>query len=293
MTNQMDYGAFQWALHDLVDSLRPRLPDGIATGIGEYIDHNELGLAISDLIDVLLLERIALTPGEHGKVRDLLTWFREAGARLAVVVEMDGILDVLDRTDRPGHGRGLPPLRGGHLPHSGRPGATEFPSDWDTAQVHAAAECVGAEPSLLLPNTKTWREGEVRGVRIGILDDADGARRTIVPLPGPGVARTPLTTTPVPQRLASGVEASGAALLGGLRPLVSETESRCLKALLDTGEWDELADAVAARLMHIHGRSLGNIAARAREMLLAFDLPVEGCAFLNDRDAVLARLEAT
>lgn len=291
MTDEMDHGALRWALHDVVDGLQPRLPGGDSAAISEYVDHNELGLAIGSLIDVLLLERVAVTPDEHERLRDLLTWFREAGSRTSVVLDMDAILGALDRTDRTGSHRGLPPLRGGHLRGSGRPGATEFPAGWNAERIGTAADGV-AGPPVILANGKVWNDGEVHGVRVGVLVGGDGARRSVVPLPGQGVARTPLTTRSLPQRLALGVQQSGAAVIRGLPSLIDRQEVRSLKALLDTGEWDELADAIAARLAVLRGGAPSSVLSRARVMLLAFDLPVEGCAFLNDRDAVLARWEA-
>ena len=285
----MDRDALPWALHHVVDDVAERMPAADVETIREYIDHDEYGLAMSDLVSVFMGARVQLTAQEHHEVRDLLAHFRDGGSRFRHLTLGDAVADALDRVDRPLRSRGLPPLRGGHLPHSGRPGATEFPEGWTEHRTVTAVPELG--PAVVLPNGRTWRDGEVGGIRVGALLDAAGGLRAVVPLPGPGVRRTPVPDTSVPWVLATSARSAAAVVLTARRPTMDPPVERALRALLDTGEWEELADALAADLLGAPAGMTEWQNQRARELLLTFDLPVEGCEHLNDRDALLARLE--
>lgn len=285
----MDREALPWALHHVVDDVAERMPATDVETIREYIDHDEYGLAMSDLVSVLLGGRVPLTAQEHDEVRDLLAYFRGGVGTFRNLRLGDAVADALDRVDRPPRSRGLPPLRGGHLPHSARPGATEFPEGWTEHRIVTAVRKMG--PAVVLPNGRTWRDGEVDGIRAGALLDPAGVLRAVVPLPGPGVRRTPVPDTSVPWILAAAVRSTATVVLAARRPMMDPQVERALRALLDTGEWEELADALAADLLDAPAGLSDWQNQQARELLLTFDLPVEGCEHLNDRDVVLARLE--
>lgn len=260
----------QDAIDALAGALAPRLPAPDAAEVGLYADHGEWGLAVSELVGALLQSRVPLTADEIADVHRVLARLR--GAEYAA-----GIADVLDRTDRPLATRGMPPLRGGHLPGDRRYGATEFPAGWTAEAVANAADAVTADP-VALANGKRWTTGVVDGVRIGVLRDSDGTVRTVAPLgvrstgwpQGGGVAAS----------LANGIELSARRLLDVVDARLDPAERQCFEDLLASGEWEELADALAARL-----QDDPDAAAPLRTLLRGFDLPVPGCDFINRRDA--------
>lgn len=285
----MEREALAWALHHIVDSTADRLPATDVDMVREHIDHDESGLALADLTSTLLQCRVPLTAEEHHEVHTLLTHFRDGGSRFRLIALADAVADALDRADRPPRARGLPPLRGGHLSGSARPGATEFPGGWTERRVATAAHEL--DPAVALPNGRMWRVGTVDGVGVGALSVADGRLRAVVPIPGPQVRRTPVPDMSLPWLLAAGVRSAASAVLAARGRAMQPAVAEVLQTLLDTGEWEELADALAADLLHGPAGLSGRPAQRARELLRAFDLPVEGCEHLNDRDSVLARLE--
>ena len=130
-----------------------------------------------------------------------------------------------------------------------------------------------------------WSDGTVDGVRIGVLREESGAVRTVVPLSGPDVQRVPEERGAL---LVSGLRRTANALLTDAAALLGPDERIALEGLRDTGEWEDLADALTARLTGVPDLP-ETLVAGARRLLLAFDLPVDGCAHLNDRDRWLAR----
>jgi hypothetical protein len=269
-----------WAIHHIIDDLTRRHPHLDVAEVRLYVDHDELGLAADELIGVLTDERVGLTAEELRRVGEVITF---TGTSRWAARDVDAVLAVLDRAGEPLARRGLPLLRGGHLPGAGRPGATQFPSGWDEQRVQDAARRVTG-PSTTLANGRTWTEGTVDGVRIGVLREEDGAVVTAAPLPGPDVQRVPEARGAL---LVSGLQRTANALLADAAPLLGPGERTALRALRDTGEWAELADALIARLTGVPHLP-DHVAAGARRLLLAFDLPVDGCAHLNDRDRWLA-----
>ena len=281
MNAHVDLEERTWATHYIVDDLTRRHPQLDVAEIRLYLDHYELGLAVDELLGVLTDERVGLTAEELRRVREVITF---KGTSRWAQRDVDAVLAVLDRAGEPLARRGLPLLRGGHLPGASRPGTTQFPSGWDEQRVHDAARRL-AGPSTTLANGRTWADGTVDGVRIGVLRDEAGALHTVAPLPGPNVRRIPEEWGAL---LVSGLRRTATSLLTDAAPFVGPDERTALNALRDTGEWAELADALVARLSGVPDLP-EPLAAAARRLLLAFDLPVDGCAYLNDRDRLLAR----
>ena len=281
MNEHVDLEERTWATHYIVDDLTRRHPQLDVAEVRLYLDHNELGLAVDELIGVLTDERVGLTAEELRRVGEVLTF---KGTSRWAARDVDAVLAVLDRAGEPLARRGLPLLRGGHLPGAGRPGATQFPSGWDEQRVHDAARRL-AGPSTTLANGRTWADGTVDSVRIGVLREETGAVRTVVPLPGQDVQQMPEAWGAL---LVSGLRRTATGLLTDAAPLLGHGERAALESLRATGEWAELADALIARLSGVADLP-EPLAAAARRLLLAFDLPVDGCAYLNDRDRLLAR----
>jgi hypothetical protein len=71
-----------------------------------------------------------------------------------------------------------------------------------------------------------------------------------------------------------------------------DEEAEVLRQLDLAAEYDELADALIARADQDWPHLDADARRAARVLLRRFDLPVEGCAHLNDRDAILARWAA-
>jgi hypothetical protein len=280
----MDVGERTWATHYILDDLVRRFPQLDVAEARLYLDHDEVGLAVAELLGVLIAERVGLTAEELRRVGEVLTF---KGSSTWAARDVDAVLAVLDRAGEPLTHRGLPLLRGGHLPGTGRPGATLFPSGWDEQRIDdAAGRLVG--PRMTLANGRTWVDDTVDGIRIGVLRDETGAVRTVAPLPGPDVRRMPEPREAIQTLLAGELRRTANALLTDAAPLLGHGERAALESLRATGEWAELADALIARLSGVADLP-EPLAAAARRLLLAFDLPVDGCAYLNDRDRLLAR----
>lgn len=285
----MDPTDVAWATHYVVDDLARRLPGLDVTEVRHYLDHDEVGLAVDELIGMLVAERVALTAKEIRQVGDVLTAMRDAGgSSRSAGRDVDAVVAVLDRVGRPLTRRGLPLQRGGHLPGAARAGATQFPPGWHEQRVHDAIHRVTRAPTTLA-NGRTWAERTVDGVRIGVLRDGTGAVRTAAPLPGPDVRRTPSPPGEVTTLLVGELKRTATALLTDAAPILAQDERTALKALRDSGEWAELADALVARLVALPDLP-EPLATTAEQLLLAFDLPVDGCVHLNDRDRLSARL---
>jgi hypothetical protein len=276
----MDLEERTWAIHYIVDDLTRRHPQLDVAEVRLYLDHTELGLAADELIGVLTDERVGLTAEELRRVGQVITF---KGTSRWAARDVDAVLAVLDRAGEPLARRGLPLLRGGHLHGAGRPGATQFPAGWDQQRVDDAVRRL-AGLSTTLANGRTWVDGTVNGIRIGVLRDETGAVRTVVPLSGPEVQRVPEEWGAL---LVSGLRRTAHILLTDAAPFLGLDERGVLGALRDTGEWEELADALIARLSRV-ARLPNPVATAARRLLLAFDLPVDGCLYLNDRDRWLA-----
>lgn len=131
---------------------RPRpSPPGTRRGGGPpLLDHDEVGLAVDELVGVLVAERVALTVNEIRQVGDVLTAMRDGGgSSRAAGRDVDAVVAVLDRVGRPLIRRGLPLQRAGTSPGPPRAGATQFPPGWHEQRVHDAIHRVAGAPTTL------------------------------------------------------------------------------------------------------------------------------------------------
>jgi hypothetical protein len=62
------------------------------------------------------------------------------------------------------------------------------------------------------------------------------------------------------------------------------------RTLLWAGEWEELADVLAAHAYRLGFGFSADEFSDFEKLLNSYDLPVPGCAFLNDREHILKQL---
>lgn len=296
----MDHETWHWAIHEIVDDLvvhswPQRLEASDVQFIRELADHGEYGIATEDLAACLLRRRVPLSVPEANRVRALLILLPTDGARPSpYAVHADVITTCLQRDVPILRRRGMPLLRGGHIPGAERTRASVFPLSWSPERVDAAADRIvtTCDPTVLA-NGRTWLTGTVDEVRMGVLTAPDGSRRTIAPLDGRGVLRgaSPTQEGRVPtfsDVLADCVAVSARNVLMHFGNGPPSSSATVLRDLSTAGEWEEFTDVVAA----LGDRVREQARKEAAILLRSFDLPVEGCAHLNDRDAILARWAA-
>jgi hypothetical protein len=115
------------------------------------------------------------------------------------------------------------------------------------------------------------------------------------PVAGPGVVRNPdAARDPANPTVAdlkeNRISFFADSVLTALADRLSPEDYTHYRTLLWSGEWEELADVLAA-----HATKLGlNLSADElsdlEKLLNSFDLPVANCAFLNDREHILNQL---
>jgi hypothetical protein len=187
---------------------------------------------------------------------------------------------------------------GGHAPGTGRRATSEFPAGWSDEQIIAVIKDVANDPSE--PRRRQfngrWRcAGERYGVHIVVLVEENGQVHTGYPVDGPGVVRNPDTArdpaNPTVADLADGrISFFGDSLLKQLTDRLAPEDLAHYKTLLWSGEWEELADVLAAHatLMGL-GLTVDEFADFER-LLNSYELPIAGCVHLNDREHILNRL---
>lgn len=124
-----------------------------------------------------------------------------------------------------------------------------------------------------------------------VLLEPSGEVNTAFPLSGPGVVRNPdaadVGALTVADLAAGGVSYHAEVLLDRLADRLTDAEIGEYRALHHAGEWEELADVLAAHL------SQDEIALSADEhdefarLLGSFEIPMPGYAFINNRESVL------
>ncbi|HWD04580.1 MAG TPA: EndoU domain-containing protein [Amycolatopsis sp.] len=189
-------------------------------------------------------------------------------------------------------------MGGGHAPGTGRRATSEFPPDWSNEKIISVIKDVANDPSE--PRRKLyngrWRcVGERFGVQVVVLVDADGFVHTGYPVAGPGVVRNPdaardPANPTVADRSGNRISYFTDSLLTLLADRLPPDDLAHYRTLQWAGEWEELADTLAAHVV------VGQVALNHDELsdfeklLNSFDVPVRACAFINDREHILATL---
>ncbi|WP_020663790.1 EndoU domain-containing protein [Amycolatopsis benzoatilytica] len=189
-------------------------------------------------------------------------------------------------------------MGGGHASGIGRRATCEFPPEWSDAQIIAVVEDVAndpGEPRRQQYNGR-WRcVGERYGVKVVVLVDGDGNVHTSYPLPSPGVVRNPDTARDpanptVADRTGNRISYFAESVLRLLADRLAPEDLDYYRDLQWAGEWEELADTMAAHF-GVTGIQLSpDEYADFEKLLRSFDLPARNCAYLNDRERVLADL---
>ncbi len=145
------------------------------------------------------------------------------------------------------------------------------------------------------PNGR-WRTAGVRdGVDIVALIEPDGQVRTAYPVGGTGVTRNPDAArdpaNPTVDDLSAGrISYFAETLLDQLAGRLPADDLAHYRGLLWSGEWEELADVLAAHLATGSFRLSPDEHTNLEYLLNGFSTPLAGCAYLNDRDRILDAL---
>lgn len=189
-------------------------------------------------------------------------------------------------------------MGGGHAPGVGRRATSEFPPGWTDEQIIAVVKDVANDPgeARRLQKNGRWRcAGERFNVHLIVLVEENGHVHTAYPVAGPGVVRNPdtardpanPTVADLKENRISFFADSVLSTLGGRLPPDDLSHYR---TLLWSGEWEELADVLAAHVVKDGLRLTSDELSDFEKLLNSYDLPVPGCAFLNDREHILTRL---
>lgn len=288
----------EWHLLNLeFDEVRrvvePVMEEVVAKDLRNWFAVGEQGFGMDLLVGWLLSERLPLDARTHGVVAHILAEMGPLPVRfLPFLSDPVGVTALLDREGEPLRNRGLPPQRGGHTIATQR-GVVTFPRAWSNECIRRAGDLVLGSPEIArLANGRRWRVSVVDQVAVGTLTTPDGRLRVVVPEAAPGTRpRTRLYADEerlAPAELVAGVTGGNCTRLREVLRLTDD-ESEVLRQLDLAAEYDELADALIARADQDWPHLDPDARRRARALLRTFDLPVEGCAHLNDRDALLAR----
>ncbi|MFF0148579.1 EndoU nuclease-like protein [Amycolatopsis sulphurea] len=189
-------------------------------------------------------------------------------------------------------------MGGGHGSGAGHRATTEFPSDWSAEQIIAVLKDVANDPDgpRRQQYNGRWRcAGERYGVHVAVLVNGNGHVHTGYPLSGPGVLRNPDTARDpanpaVTDRSGNRISYFLGSLLQQLTDRLAKRDLAYYLELQWSGEWEELADTLAAHFTHTGFRLTADEFADFEKLLNSFDLPARDCVFLNDRTRILAEL---
>jgi len=187
---------------------------------------------------------------------------------------------------------------GGHAPGVGRRATSEFPPGWSNEHIISVVKDVANDPSEARWQQQNgrWRcAGERFNVHLIVLVEENGHVHTAYPVAGPGVVRNPdAARDPANPTVAdlkeNRISFFADSVLTSLAGRLSAEEYTHYRTLLWSGEWEELADVLSA---HAVKRGFGFSAdefSDFEKLLNSYELPVAGCAFLNDREHILNQL---
>lgn len=273
--------------------VEPTLDEVATRHLRDWFAVGEQGFGMNLLVWLLLSERLPLDARTHGLVSHILTEMGPLPGRiLPYLSDPVGVTTLLDRAGEPLRHRGLLPQRGGHTADVER-GEVAFPPEWTAERIaRAAGPVLDAPTALRLGNGRTWRAAVVDEIAVGVLTTPAGRLRAVVPVAPPATRPRRRSYTdpdrPAAIELLAVVARNNCSRLHEvLHP--TDEEAEVLRQLQLAAEYDELADALIARADREWPHLDPDARRRARALLRTFDLPVEGCTHLNDRDATLER----
>jgi hypothetical protein len=281
------------AIDEVLRTVEPAVSESAVKQLREWFAMGEQGFVMDLLVWLMLSLRVPLDPRTYDLVSHVVMELGPLPGRvLPCLSDPAGVIALLDREGEPLRRRVLLPQRGGHTAAVGR-GAIAFPPGWTEQRIRRAADPVLATATVAqLPNGRRWRTARVEGVAVGVLATSADEVRAVVPVapPGtrPGVRHFIDPDRPtLAELLARTVRNSTEQVRLSL--VATDEEGEVLRQLHLAAEYDELADALIARADQDWLHLDPDARRRARALLRTFDLPVEGCTHLNDRDATLER----
>ncbi|MCR6489454.1 EndoU domain-containing protein [Amycolatopsis sp. OK19-0408] len=189
-------------------------------------------------------------------------------------------------------------MGGGHAPGAGRRATSEFPPGWSNEHIISVVKDVANDPSEARRQQLNgrWRcAGERFNVHLIVLVEENGHVHTAYPVAGPGVirnadaARDPANPT-VADLQENRISFFADSILTSLADRLSPEDYTHYRTLLWSGEWEELADVLSAHATKLGFGFSADEFSDFEKLLNSYDLPVAGCAFLNDREHVLNQL---
>ncbi len=189
-------------------------------------------------------------------------------------------------------------MGGGHAPGVGRRATSEFPPGWSDEHIISVVKDVANDPgeARWQQLNGRWRcAGERFTVHLVVLVEDNGHVHTAYPVSGPGVTRNPdAARDPANPTVAdlkeNRISFFADSVLTSLANRLSPEEYNHYRMLLWSGEWEELADVLAAHAVKVGLGLSADEFSDFEKLLNSYDLPVAGCAFLNDREHILNRL---
>ncbi|WIY04555.1 EndoU domain-containing protein [Amycolatopsis mongoliensis] len=189
-------------------------------------------------------------------------------------------------------------MGGGHAPGVGRRATSEFPPGWSNEHIISVVKDVANDPSEARWQQLNgrWRcAGERFNVHLIVLVEENGQVHTAYPVAGPGVvrnadaARDPANPT-VADLKENRISFFADSVLTSLADRLSPEQYTHYRTLLWSGEWEELADVLAAHAVKVGFAFSADEFSDFEKLLNSYDLPVPACAFLNDREHILNQL---
>lgn len=189
-------------------------------------------------------------------------------------------------------------MGGGHAPGVGRRATSEFPPGWSNEHIISVVKDVANDPSEARWQQLNgrWRcAGERFTVHLIVLVEENGHVHTAYPVAGPGVirnadaARDPANPT-VADLKENRISFFADSVLTNLADRLTPEAYTHYRTLLWSGEWEELADVLAAHAVKVGFAFSADEFSDFEKLLNSYDLPVPACAFLNDREHILNQL---